>query len=322
MKYREKIMEINKEMNQNIHKKHRWKFFAERYKEFLKDEKIVDYIKNFVYVENKKEKNIRVNTLKVTIEEFEKRLKDAKVELRKIDWLDFGYYAKASFALGATIEFLQGLYYIQSLASQYVVKVLSPKPYSLVLDMASAPGGKTSLIAQYMNNTGMIIALEKHSHRFESLKANLQRLNVKNTIVLFQDATNFRFDEKFDYILVDAPCSGNFYSDKDWFNKRSLKEIKEKSKLQIKMLKHAIELLKKDGILVYSTCSLEPEENEYVIDQILDFDVKLIPIEKPLERMDALNLDLKHKEISKYCTRFWPHIHNTDGFFICKMMKK
>ncbi len=305
-------------------KTEKWKIFAERYRKFLKDDSIYDYIKNFIYVDNKNEKDIRVNTLKISIEEFEKRLKEAEVKLKRIDWLDFGYHAKASFSLGATIEFLQGLYYIQSLASQYVVKVLNPEPNSLVLDMASSPGGKTSLIAQYMNNTGMIIALEKYSHRFESLKANLQRLNVTNTIVLFQDATSFKFDEKFDYILVDAPCSGNFYSDKDWFEKRSLKEIKEKAKLQIKMLKSAIELLKKNGVLVYSTCSLEPEENEYVIDYILEnYDVELMPIERPLERMDALALEeLKHKEISKYCARFWPHFHNTEGFFIAKMREK
>ena len=309
-------------MNNSNKKSDKWKIFAERYKELLKDDLIEDYIKNFVFVDDKKEKDIRVNTLKVTADDFEKRLREARVELKKIEWLDYAYHAKAPFALGAAIEFLQGLYYIQSLPSQFAVKVLNPSPNSLVLDMASAPGGKTSLIAQYMNNTGLIVALEKHSHRFESLKANLQRLNVTNTLVLFQDASSFKFDEKFDFILVDAPCSGNFYSDKEWFEKRSLRDIQEKSKLQLKMLKNAVELLKSDGILVYSTCSLEPEEDEYVIDQILDYDLELMPIDKPLEQMDALELDLKHKEIKDYCARFWPHLHNTEGFFIAKMRKK
>ncbi len=294
-----------------------------RYAMFLHDDSILDYISKFHFVNSMKEKTIRFNSLKISEHDFLEEMKEERVEIEK-KMLPYSFHAKANFSLGSTVSFLQGHYYVQSFPSQLAVHLLNLKEGMKVLDAAASPGGKTSLMAQYMNNTGLIVALEKFSHRFESLKANLQRMNVKNSLVLQYDAQDFQPEFLFDAILIDAPCSGNFFTDKEWFSKRKLNDFVENSKVQIKLLNNLSQFVKKNSVIVYSTCSLEPEEDEFVVKSFLEThdDFELVNI------FDELNLDQSHhaldiagEEIKKSCVRFWPHLHNEEGFFIAKFVK-
>jgi NOL1/NOP2/sun family putative RNA methylase len=269
--------------------------------------------------------SLRVNTLKIDEKEIIDRLKSLNVKLTKISYTNNGYFYDAKFSLGATSEYLQGYYYIQEAASQLPPQVLDPKPEETVLDMCAAPGSKTTQIAQYMRNTGTIIALDSEPRRLFALRNNLERCNVSNAILYKKDA-RFVFDLgiKFDRILLDAPCSGNYAIEEDFFIKKSIDGIRERARLQKELLKAAIKVLKKDGTLVYSTCSLEPEEDEMNIDWILAKYPEMRLEDTGLKIGDSgiVNVfDKKLKsEISK-CRRFWPEKTGTEGFFIAKLIK-
>ena len=266
---------------------------------------------------------LRVNTLKIKDEELIKRL-NAKLE--KIPFLKHGYFYKSEFSLGATQEYFQGYYYLQEAASQVPAEILNPKGDDLVLDMCACPGSKTTQLAQLMNNKGKIIAIDALNPRLPSLQNNLERCGVTNTVVYKKDA---RFAQdlglKFDKILLDAPCSGNFALEPDWFLERKLEDIRVLVKTQRQLLQAALSVLKPSGILVYSTCSLEPEENEMNIDWLLneykDVELEKIDINAGDEGLTSVFGKELNPEIRK-CRRFWPHKTGTQGFFLAKLRKK
>ena len=192
--------------------------------------------------------------------------------------------------------------------------------------MSAAPGGKTTQIAQYMDNEGVIVALDPNNMRLMSLRNNLERLGVKNTIIYQMDAKFVNdLGMKFDKILLDAPCSGNFAVDNEWLDKRKLEDIKNASKTQKQLLAAAVDVLKDKGELIYSTCSLEPEEDEFVVDWALkEFPVlKIQEIDIPLGD-DGLTeaFGVKLNQNVKYAKRFWPNKTKTQGFFIAKFRKE
>lgn len=265
---------------------------------------------------------LRINTLKINKKELISRLKKKGVKLEDVLFLKHGFYFESDFSLGATPEYLLGYYYLQEAASQLPPIVLDPKEGELVLDMAAAPGSKTTYLAQLMNNKGKIYACDSNSLRLRSLQNNLERLGVTNTIIFRRDA---RFiddlDLSFDKILLDAPCSGNFCVNPNYYIQRTLQDINMMAEKQKQLVKTAFKLLKKEGVLVYSTCSLEPEENEMIVDYALSLGFKL--------EDTGLNIGdpgfsevfgLKLKDMSK-TRRFWPHKHDTEGFFIAKLRK-
>lgn len=269
-------------------------------------------------------KSLRVNTLKTTHENFTKRMSAIKVSLSKIPFVKDGYYADARFSLGAITEYLLGHYYLQEAAAQLPAQILSPKQTDLVLDMCAAPGGKTTHLAQIMNNKGVIVAVEQKDHRLESLKSNIERMGVENCIVYKTNVLSLqRSSIKFDKILLDAPCAGNYVTDSHWFQKRDLDGIQRSSQIQKELLSAAMNLLKKDGILVYSTCTLEPEENELNMQWLLKkFNVKFEDLNLQIgdEGLTTVFGQKLSPEIKK-CRRFWPHKTNTEGFFIAKVKK-
>jgi NOL1/NOP2/sun family putative RNA methylase len=257
-------------------------------------------------------KSIRVNTLKISNEELLKRLTSKGVKLTKIPFVKNGYYTESKFSLGATPEYLLGLYQMQEAASQLPAEVLSPKDTDLVLDMCAAPGIKTTHMAQLMGNKGQIVALELKEERIPSMANNLERMGITNTIIYKMNGTDVgRLGLKFSRILLDAPCSGNYAADKDWFEKRDLDGISRNAGLQRELLEAAAGVLEEGGTLVYSTCSLEPEEDEDNIRYAVE----------------TLGLKLESTGIafgdSIYETtkRFWPHKTKTQGFFIAKLRK-
>ena len=289
-------------------------FFLNRYKQLGQTVKTVAL-----------RQSLRINTLNMDEKELISRLKSLGVSLSKIDFTDYGYYIdKSRFSLGAIAEYLLGYYYLQGSASQIPVEVLNPKSNELVLDCCASPGGKTSQISQLMNNKGIIIALEKQKHRLPALKNNLERMNCQNTIVFHIDALKAdRLNLEFDKILLDAPCSGNFVTEQDWFEKhRNINTIKNRAALQKDLLAAALKALKKNGVLVYSTCSLEPEENELNMQWLLDN--HKVKLEKINTIGDEGLTNVFGKQLNKQiqnCRRFWPNKTKTEGFFVAKVRK-
>lgn len=277
--------------------------FKQRYKEMGED---IEFIKL--------RKAIRVNTKKISPEALQERLEKKQVEMQRIPFLKNGFWVKAKFNLVSTPEYLLGLFYFQEAAAQIPVEVLKPK--TLTLDCCAAPGGKTTQIAEYAS----VIAIESDRERFVALENNLERLGVDNCIAYLMDIRQVQ--KKFSSILLDAPCSGNYMLEDNWMKKNSLKRINERAEKQKQLLAHALSLLEKGGVLVYSTCSLEPEENEFVIQFALDhFPVQIEKIDcigdKGLTKIFGRTL---HPSLV-HCRRLWPHKTNTIGFFIARIKK-
>ncbi len=268
---------------------------------------------------------LRVNTLRIPEDVLINRLGKLGVKLSKISWLQNGYFVEHSrFSLGASAEFLLGYYYLQEAAAQLPAEVLDPKPGELVLDCCASPGGKTTQLAQIMQDKGAIIALEKKSHRLLSLRNNIERLGVSNCAVYHLDAAKAgQLGLQFDKILLDAPCSGNYATDDKWFSKRRIEDIRKSAQFQRSLLKAAMAVLKPGGTLVYSTCTLEPEENELNMQWLIESSkAKLEPVDAGIGDAGLTTVFGKklHASIT-HCRRFWPHKTGTEGFFIAKVKK-
>jgi NOL1/NOP2/sun family putative RNA methylase len=265
---------------------------------------------------------IRINSMNAKEEEVVKRLQSLGVKLEKIPFLEKGYRVSHSeFSVGATTEYLLGYYSIQEAASQIPATLFTDLKDKIVLDACAAPGSKTVQLADLMKNTGAIIALDVKLHRLNALSNQLERCHVKNAIVYNLDARQAsKLEMKFDCILLDVPCSGNFSTDKEWFNRRTIRDVEENARRQKEILREAAKVLKDDGEIVYSTCSLEPEENELNIDwavKNLGFHVEKINCygEPSPTKIFGKTLDSQIEN----CRRIWPG--KTQGFFVCKLKK-
>jgi len=293
--------------------------FIERY------EKIDDSDEFYKYMAKPLRPSIRVNTLKARVEDVVESLSE-RFELEPINWCEEGFFINTE-DVGSTIEHQLGLIFSQEASSMIPAVVLDPKPNMLVLDMAAAPGGKTTQIAQYMKNEGCIIANDVKVDRLNILISNLQRCGVLIARVTMKDGRFFRrFKDKFDRVLLDAPCSNvgmirkNFKYLKMW----RLKDVISLSRLQKELIMAGYQALKPGGILVYATCTLDPLENEEVINHlIMNTDAEIINIDLPVRRTKPI-LKFEDKEYDKEikkCLRIHPQDNDTEGFFIAKIMK-
>ena len=264
---------------------------------------------------------IRINTINAEkTSTILQRLKSIGIALEKVSFLNNGYWVcESRFSVGATSEYLLGLYSVQEAAAQIPVTLFTELENKNVLDACAAPGGKTVQLADSMHNTGAIIALDIRKQRLAALANQLERCRVKNTIVYFLDARQAgQLKTSFDRILLDMPCSGNFAADKNWFRRRTIKDVERNAALQKEILAETAKVLKDGGEMVYSTCSLEPEEDELNIDwaiRNLGLDVEDINCYggRGITRVFGKNLD---SSIQK-CRRIWPG--QTQGFFVCKL---
>ncbi len=218
----------------------------------------------------KKNASLRVNTLKTSVDEIKKNLIENEIEYKEVKW------SKEALILQNVEEekireldiYKDGKIYMQSLSSMIPAIVLEPKTGENILDMAAAPGGKTTQMAALSGNGAMITACEKNKIRFERMKYNLQKQGATRVNALMQDSRRLDDFFKFDKILLDAPCSGS--GTDNIFKPNFTKELIEKSaKTEQELIEKAIKILKKDGIIVYSTCSILEEENEEVVEKIL-----------------------------------------------------
>jgi len=261
---------------------------------------------------------IRINTLKTTHKSLlSQMLHGKKIKLDKIDYLPDGFAATAAFNLVSTPQYLQGYFYIQETASQIPAIILDPKPDEIVADLCCAPGSKTTQIAQMMKNAGTLFSVDSNSTRLQKVQNNLERCGVTNCLLIRKDVMYLSdLNQQFDKILLDAPCSGNFVIDIDWFDKRSISGVEENARLQKQLLVSAFDCLKPGGTMVYSTCSLEREENEEVVEHLLaqKTDAQLIPIKFPIGSPGLT-------EKTSGTLRLWPSLTKTQGFYIAHIRK-
>ena len=209
-------------------------------------------------------------------------------------------------------SFKEGLFYAQSLPSMVVAHVLEPNEEELIIDMTAAPGGKTSHIAQLMENRGEIIAIDKSRNRLKKMEGELKRLGVKNVKLIRMDARKLpELEIQADKILLDAPCTALGIRPKLWEG-RTPRDIEATTHYQRTFIRAAIKSLRKDGVLVYSTCTLSYEENEANVRYML---------EKGLKLEDQSLFVGSHGIGMDNVQRFYPNRHLTQGFFIAKLRK-
>jgi tRNA (cytosine49-C5)-methyltransferase len=272
-------------------------------------------------------RSIRINTLKIPVQDVLNRL-SPYFTLTPIPWCETGFFIQGERRdIGNTVEHVLGYFYVQEAASMIPPIVLDPQPGEVILDLCAAPGSKTTQIAQMMQNTGLLVANDLTADRLRALGFNLQRMGVWNTVVTLSHGRNIPPME-FDRILVDAPCSGvgairKSYKAIFMWNKDGVRKL---ASLQKQLLFKAFKHLKVGGTIVYSTCTLEPEENEGVVSALLKqyAEADVLPIDIPITRSPAVlsfvgeDYDPRVRET----LRLYPQDNDTEGFYVAKITKK
>lgn len=287
-----------------------------------------EYLK---YIEKEPVQYIRVNSLKTDKIALAKILNEKySIQTEVINGFDnaLKIVVDENDLTGKTLEHLLGLYYVQGLSSMLPPLVLKPSSKDIVMDLCSAPGSKTTQMAEMMNNDGTLVVNEIEIDRIKSLVFNLDRMSIVNTGIIHSkgEILSKYYYNHFDKILVDAPCSGLGIIQKkeevsNWWNLNRVERLQE---LQMRLLISAIKMAKVGGEIVYSTCTLSVEENEMVIDKILSkYPVEIEEINLPVLTHPAFtsyNGIEFNKSISK-AVRILPWEINSDGFFLVKLRK-
>lgn len=269
----------------------------------------------------KRKTTFRVNSLKSNVDEIEEILDKNKISYNKVSWY------KDAFILDEATEndikklkiYEKGKIYLQSLSSMIPALILKPQFNENILDMAAAPGGKTTQISAITNNMALITACEKNKIRAERLKYNIEKQGATKITILTEDSRNLSDYFSFDRILLDSPCSGSGtlnINDKDIENFTE-EFVNRLVKVQQALLKKAIKLLKPGHEMIYSTCSILKDENEDIIDKILqNCNVEIIPIQIELLK----DIPLIPTNISGTICVCPTELY--EGFFVAKLIKK
>jgi len=284
------------------------KVLIEKYGEEIANKIIEGYLKQR-YV------TLRANTIKATNEEIKKELKNSNIEYKEIEWYKDALIIKnvKENEIRKMPIYEEGKIYLQSLSSMLPPIVLEPKEGENILDMAAAPGGKTTQIAAITSNGSYITACEKNKIRAERLKYNLQKQGVTCANVMTEDARQLSDYFSFDKILLDAPCSGS--GTKNVFENNFSEElIKRSCKAQENLLRKALNILKPGGEMIYSTCSILKKENEEIIGKVLKNNkIEIVPI-KLDEQIPLLPVTVSGT-ICVCPTELY------EGFFVAKLKK-
>lgn len=334
--YKEVAKDINvnrlSEEATNLAKKYGYlPYMVQRYIDMLGYEEtieLLDTFENFQF-----HPVILCNVLRIKCKELIERLIRLGFEIRPISWCDYSYIVTKTASkpsLGSTHEYLKGFYYVYRDASSLLpVLALSPEPKSTVLDMCAAPGGKSVHILIKIMDRGLLVANDVSKTRLNALVVNLFRMGFKSYVVIAEDAITLpkKINMLFDYVLLDAPCSaeGAIMFDKSRKTKTSQKDLVRLVMREIKLLLSAINIVKHGGRIAYATCSIAPEENEYVITKVMELANNYIEIEKPEVMVGDEGLkkfrQMEFYSKTTYCIRIWPHRHLMEGYFICILKK-
>jgi 16S rRNA (cytosine967-C5)-methyltransferase len=259
---------------------------------------------------------IRVNNIVTNIE-------DLKKLLNSVDLKFFGGKFLPEFLRMATLSnitdweyFHKGYFSVQDESTGFPIKLLDVRPGMRILDLCAAPGGKTAFIADLMGNSGEIVALDRFESRLKILQKNLNRLKITNVTTIPIDAGEYTDTSEFDRVLVDAPCSGlgTLTKKPDLRWKRDLGDIRKIVNIQYDLIKKGSSLVKPDGILVYSTCTTEPEENFEIVKRFLTE-------HENFKLVSSKNLFPDELVDENGCIQTFPHRHNIDGSFAAKFVR-
>ena len=297
--------------------------FIKRYSELTNWEAFKKYSLSFL------RRSIRVNTLLAKVKDVKKFIEAKGWKLTPIPWCKEGFWISHPERrdVGNLLEYHVGKIYVQEAASMIPPLVLQPKPGDIVLDMCAAPGSKTTQMAMMMKNEGLLIANDYKGQRLQSLGINLQRCGLTNSIITLMHGKRFH-EFEFDKILLDAPCSGTGTI------RKSLKTIRiwnagmisKLARQQKELIVNAFNNLKVGGEMVYSTCSVEPEEDEGVVSFLLNKfpNAEVVPVKldglktsKPIMKFNKE----KYNEQVKHSIRIWPQDNDTEGFFVTRIRK-
>src|SRR5690625_4006263 len=297
------------------------KEFVQKMQNLLQDE-FADFINSYQYEQSY---GLRVNTLKIKTGDF---LNINPFRLERIPWVTNGFYYDPHDRLGKHPFHDAGLYYIQEPSAMAVVEIMQPKPGEKVLDLAAAPGGKATQIAQHMKQQGLLVANEIHPKRARVLSQNVERLGIKNCVVTNETPTKLakRFPAFFDRILVDAPCSGEgmFRKNEEAIQEWSLDNVRQCAVRQHDILDDAKEMLAAGGQLVYSTCTFAPEENEQMINDFVknnpEFTIEAVEV---YEKFSAGRSEWVNEPVDdiKNTIRIWPHRVKGEGHYVAELRK-
>ena len=290
--------------------------FIVRMKALLGDE-FEDFL---ISLEKEPIKAFRVNTDKISLEDFEKINIFGR---ERIPYVDNGFYLNYDKA-GNHPYHHAGMIYIQEPAAMVPAECIEVNPDWKVLDMCASPGGKSTQIKNKLGDNGILVSNEIVFNRAKVLAGNIERLGLKNCVIMNKDSGSLTkiFPKTFDLIMVDAPCSGEgmFRKEEAAINDWSVENIERCASRQKEILSNAALCLKDGGYIVYSTCTYSLEENEMIIADFLDNnpDFELIPVNDKILKYssDGIRFDgCKIKNIN-YCRRLYPHINKGEGQFV------
>ncbi len=310
-------------MNNSFHPE-----FLARYSPLFSEKEFTTFLE---YCDKPLRKALRVNTLRISLENFTKRAENNWWKLQKIPYVDTGFFIDRddkSIPLGKSIEYFSWLFYIQETSSMIPPMVLKPQKWDIVLDVSAAPWSKTTQMSIMMNNAWLVIGNDIVPTRIKALKTNINYQWIIWAATSKLDWRDFwrYFTETFDKILLDAPCSWEWTMRKDEV-KWSLSIIKELSSLQKRLINSALQALKIGGTLVYSTCTMTPEEDEIILDHVKKQFWENIIIEKwqlPELQSTEWITEWLWESLDPECQngqKIWPHINDTEWFFIAKIKK-
>lgn len=274
--------------------------------------------------------SVRINNLKINKLELKEKLQEKGIKTEDGILNDFLILNNIK-DIENLEEFTQGYFTVQDEVAGLTALVLNPQPGENVLDACSSPGGKTTYLAELMKNQGNIVATDIHEHRTKLVENAAKRLGINIIKTSVQDATIFNenYKEKFDKILLDVPCLGigvlKRKPDIKW--QKEQKDVDEISKIQYKILENCSKYLKKNGEIVYSTCSIFKKENERIIEKFIknnsEIQIEKLDFEKNSQLKNEKNANLFFQNYIKNCKYLEVYQNEkTDGFFICKMTKK
>ena len=259
--------------------------------------------------------SVRVNKLKYSEEEFEEFLKEKDIQIiKKVDTV---YYVNSGLIINSE-EFKAGKIIAQDASSYLAAKNLGAMPNELVLDICAAPGGKTAVLSEEMKNSGEVIAIDIHQHKIKLIDTNMKKLGINIVKAIVMDARNVnKQGRKFDKILVDVPCSGYGVIRKkpEILYSKNRENIEELAKLQLEILNSAADILKDEGELIYSTCTITNEENTNNIKKFLE-ERKEFKVEKLYIPENVLG---DYDKLGGFCINYKEEI--MDNFYIIKLKK-